>query len=184
MFDKKSGAQPTRRRALIGRLTLASAALALIACGDVTRPLPSAPSGPIFSRDDAPNRSEGLVVCAPRPVRQHDEKIGPRGGILAVGGNFLIVPAGALTTTVEISATVSPGARAMVEFEPHGLQFKVAPLLVLNAAGCAIPPHSHPVLAYVDDEGKILDRIDGLLGPGQFFFSAPIHHFSGYAIAF
>ncbi len=124
------------------------------------------------------------MVCAPRPVRQSEMKIGPRGGIIAVGGNFLIIPPGALTTTVDISATVSPGARAMVEFEPHGLQFKVAPLLVLNAAGCAIPPHTQPVLAYVDSDGNILERMDGTLGAAGFFFSAPIHHFSGYAIAF
>ncbi len=50
--------------------------------------------------------------------------IGSSGGFISAGGVMLVVPAGALDRSVEITMTVPQGPRLGVELEPHGLTFR------------------------------------------------------------
>ena len=50
--------------------------------------------------------------------------IGRSGGTVAANGVMLVIPAGALDRSVEITLTVPQGDQLSVELEPHGLTFR------------------------------------------------------------
>ncbi len=123
----------------------------------------------------------GLVACSQRTAQSGSALIGPSGGVLVVGRNRLIVPAGALTTTVLITGTVPAEPYAAIHFEPTGLQFRKPAGLVLDGAGCDVPPDDVHV-DYVGDDGTVLERIDAEYSNWWRTVAAPINHFSVYAI--
>lgn len=170
----------------LARIPLAVAgALALFACADAaTSPAALAPveqSAASHWGDDGPSISGRLVRCENQRSGWDSENIGPRGGELRVGANRLIIPAGALRATVRITATVPNDDVAYIRFEPHGLVFRKAPLLVVDAVGCTIG-NRVPDVVYIHN-GQILERIDARYYPQHKVVAAPITHFSGYALA-
>lgn len=159
--------------------------VALFACTDAatspTAMAPVASSAESHWGGDGPPANGRLVRCESQRQGWDSETIGPRGGELRVGANRLIIPAGALHTPVRITATVPTDDIAYIRFEPHGLVFRKAPLLVVDASGCDLGGRA-PDVVYVQ-HGQILERIDARYYPQHRVVAAPIRHFSGYALA-
>jgi hypothetical protein len=118
--------------------------------------------------------------CSPRHESNGSALIGPSGGILRIGNNRLIVPAGALTKRVLISGTVPAGKPFQVNLEPHGLQFRKAAGLILDATSCVDVPD----IVYLIDQYTVSGPIRATYSNWWKAIACPIWHFSGYAIAF
>jgi hypothetical protein len=110
--------------------------------------------------------------------------VGPDGGVINVGPHRLIVPAGALDSVVNITATVQSDTVNVVHFQPTGLQFQVPARLHMSYANCGvlgvILPHS---VAYIDRSFNVLDLLPSLDDVFTQRVSAGLHHFSDYAVA-
>ncbi|HWE41782.1 MAG TPA: hypothetical protein VG432_04710 [Gemmatimonadaceae bacterium] len=130
---------------------------------------------------DAADQSR-VAQCSHREKRIGTAVIGPRGGVLRVGNNYLAVPAGALDAQVRIVGEVVVGEMAAIRFEPEGLRFARPATLLLDAHGCDIGREERPALLYLDDNGSTLERIDARYDPASAQLTAPIVHFSVYAV--
>lgn len=133
--------------------------------------------------DDHAGVSAPLVRCQERDGGFAESDIGPGGGRVVIGRNRLIVPAGALSQTVHITATVPEAGYAIISFQPEGLVFEKAVRLVIDASRCAIPDGSTPDVVYINKAGEIVERIHGSSNGEPQTVTAPIHHFSSYALA-
>ena len=112
------------------------------------------------------------------------KNIGPGGGTIQIGPHRLVVPAGALSTTLTIQG-VAPGDNVVsVHFEPEGLRFARPARLTLSYAHCPPMPRLLPKrIAYTTDLLEIqelLGSVDDLLRKRV---SARLDHFSRYAVA-
>ncbi|MGQ0714148.1 MAG: hypothetical protein ACT4PJ_10495, partial [Gemmatimonadaceae bacterium] len=107
--------------------------------------------------------------------------IGPSGGIVRVGDNELLVPAGALLEEVMIRGEVPAETVASIRLYPAGLTFRKPAALVLDAQGCE-NPGPRPKVVYLSGEGVILEEIDAVYFPQWKRVAAPIDHFSRYAL--
>lgn len=177
------------------RKTIASglaAAIVVAACSDAptVAPLRPAPAVPPANTHDVVGRPDsswraGLVTCERHPTYVGSAEIGPRGGTLVVGRSRVIVPPGALTKTVHITATIPAGDHITIQFQfsPHGLVFRKPAGLVLDASGCDIPSYYAPSIVYLGDNGEILQYIQSYYSNHWHFVAAPIWHFSRYAVA-
>lgn len=121
-----------------------------------------------------------LRGCTPREPQYGTATIGPSGGELIVGSSRLIVPAGALTKTVEISGTTTADAMPTIYLEPHGLQFKKPAGLILDASNCTDVPSA----VYINEIGVASEPIAAVYSTLWRTIAVPIDHFSGYAVAF
>jgi hypothetical protein len=118
--------------------------------------------------------------CVPRTSAQGSAVIGPAGGTLWIGAHRLIVPAGALTEKVLISGTVPEGRPFEIDLQPHGLQFRKAAGLILDARSCVdVPP-----IVYLIDQVNVSPPIAAIYSNWWKMIACPIWHFSGYAVAF
>jgi hypothetical protein len=126
-----------------------------------------------------------LVTCENRPAYQGSAEIGPRGGTIVVGRSRVIVPPGALTKKVRITATMPAGEHVSIHFEfsPHGLVFKKPAGLILDASDCNVPYWYAPSIVYLSDSGEILEYLQSYYSNYWHTVAAPIWHFSSYAIA-
>lgn len=134
--------------------------------------------------DDVGTPPGAFVACTKRATATDSGEFGPSGGTLYVGGNRLVIPPGALTGRVTISGTVVGDTIAFVKFEPSGLRFRRPAGLILDATDCTVPAGDVPSVAYVNERGQIVERIDAVYSNTWHTVAAPIEHFSGYAIAF
>jgi len=127
-----------------------------------------------------------LVTCKPQRYAFDSQVIGPRGGTLHVGKHTFAVPAGALDRNVRITAEAPAGEVVSVRFAPEGLKFdrRHEPVLTLDYSDCGLVRNLLPKrIAYTDerlDILSILQSLDNLLAQRV---SAPIEHFSRYAVA-
>jgi len=175
-----------RRRGVALSVLLAAA---LAACDDThsspgaTAPSASLSRGPQPSEArQSPNGSAyGLVACRRSGQQQGTAVIGPDGGTLRVGNSSVVVPAGALSERVRITARVLD-TLAAIELEPHGLSFALPVELTIDTRQCAVREDQRPVLLYLDDDGDVLETIDGQLDDDAENFFARIVHFSVYAV--
>jgi hypothetical protein len=71
---------------------------------------------------------------------------------------------------------------AAIELEPHGLSFALPVELTIDTRQCAVREDQRPVLLYLDDDGDVLETIDGQLDDDAENFFARIVHFSVYAV--
>lgn len=131
---------------------------------------------------------DSFVRCRRRHKDERSADIGPRGGHIEVAHNKLEIPAGALSETVHITASVSDDDRAFVSFAPSGLVFRKPARLVIDVHDCDLKSgpkekHERPYVVYVDDDDRIVERIEGKELKRKHAIAAPIRHFSGYAIA-
>jgi len=173
-----------------GRLAALSILLgaAIAACADA----PSSPGATVPSTSQSRIRAAGrrpaelngyaygLVRCQrPGPV-QRSAVIGPEGGTLRIGDTYLVVPAGALSERVRITATVLDTIAA-VEVQPHGLRFALPVRLAIDVRECSVREEQHPVLLYLDDDGEVRETLPGHLDEDSESFLSRIVHFSVYA---
>jgi hypothetical protein len=171
-------------------LSIAAVLFAAVSCsGDTaTAPVMQAPaananSGYYPGRHRTADALAGKftpINCVPRVSAQGSALIGPSGGTLFIGRHRLIVPPGALQSKVLISGTVPEGKPFEIDLQPHGLQFKKAAGLILDAPSCI----DVPTIVYLIDQYTQSPPIPAIYSNWWHMIACPIWHFSGYAIAF
>lgn len=120
------------------------------------------------------------INCSPNDSSYGSALIGESGGDLLIGPHRLIVPPGALTQPTLISGTVPAGQPFQIDLQPHGLTFRKAAGLVLDASSCTDVPN----IVYLIDGITPSDPIEATYSNWWHTIAAPIWHFSGYAVAF
>jgi len=195
------------RRFVIPLGLLAGAAALVLSCRDAT-PVgvdartsvllagrhAQSPAGDESDDDGGLNEDgDSLVSCRPLPYDSVTRTIGPAGGFIEVRHNWLVVPRGALSAPVTITAVAPSDTVAMVRFQPEGLRFQTTAMLVLTYDNCRVPKTVTPRIALVTDA---LDVI-GFLTPATVSVHdhrfmkgrkgrhviGELQHFSNYAVA-
>lgn len=128
----------------------------------------------------------GLLTCTAMPAAHAEQSIGPAGGSLAVGPHVLVVPAGALDSAVLITADAPRDTVNSVKLGPDGLRFAAGhpAALTLSYANCSLLGRLAPKhIAYTSDLLQILEILPSLDNLLTQRVTAPLQHFSRYAIA-
>ena len=197
------------RRFLIPLGLLAGAAALVLSCRDATPVGVDARTSVLLAgrhaqppagadRDDDGDEIEdgdSLVSCRPLPYDSVTRTIGPEGGELEVGRNWLVIPQGALRDPVSITAVAPSDTVAMVRFRPEGLRFLSTALLVLTYDNCRIPRPATPRIALVTDSYRVIEFLTSAAASpsdhrlpkghqeGHRRVIGELHHFSNYAVA-
>jgi hypothetical protein len=124
-----------------------------------------------------------LLTCSPLPYDSETQTVGPDGGVITVGRNSLAIPSGALSQPVQITAEQIRGKTNSVRFSPEGLRFQKPAVLTMNYENCALVLVQKRIV-YTDEQLKILEVLRSLDLFRARAVSAPIDHFSRYAIAY
>jgi hypothetical protein len=122
-----------------------------------------------------------LLVCTSQPYQVTRKTIGYEGGSIQVG--TLVIPRGALRKQTTITAEQMPGRTNSVRFSPEGLRFETPAGLVMNYRNCLVVLLKKRIV-YTDENLKILEVLRSLDLFGSKTVTAPIDHFSRYAVAF
>jgi hypothetical protein len=125
-----------------------------------------------------------LLPCSPLQAATTTQTIGWAGGTIKVGPHKFVIPAGALSSPVTITASIKSEKVNRIHFSPDGLQFAQPATLTMSYANCSIvsallPTHQ---IVYVTPNLKILENLlslDNLLSRSV---SAKVSHFSDYAV--
>src|SRR5438132_785934 len=140
------------RRSLIPLALAACATAAAVSCGDPSPVGLEAPAVPQAIRWSSPaTKGSGLVAC----LQTYDsvtQRVGPAGGLIAVGHHYLWVDSMALSDTVSITAVAPADTVRWVRFQPDGLQFRTngagwSALLYTSFTDCRVTtaePHRSP----------------------------------------
>lgn len=118
--------------------------------------------------------------CIPSATATGSMTIGAEGGELVIGTHRLVIPPGAVDKRILITGTVPEGKPFEIQLEPHGLQFRKAAGLVLDASSCTEVPD----IVYLIDQVNVSEPIEATYSSWWKTIACPIWHFSGYAIAF
>ena len=129
-------------------------------------------------------QSIGLLKCSPLPKQTSAATIGPWGGSITVGPHRLVVPPGALSRDVTITASLSADTINAITFQPEGLQFARPAYLTMSYANCnllgiLLPKH----IAYTNDNYVILELLSSVDNLFTKRVTGQVHHFSHYAMA-
>ncbi|HET7459379.1 MAG TPA: hypothetical protein VFJ74_17135 [Gemmatimonadaceae bacterium] len=125
----------------------------------------------------------GLLTCSQQNQLTASKYIGPLGGSITVGDHKLVVPMGALTQTVYITATQQSGTIAEIDFQPHGLKFAKPASLTMSYSSCSTSSGSVQSIVYLNDSNQIIETPPSVDKATSDVVTASIGHFSGYAIA-
>jgi hypothetical protein len=125
----------------------------------------------------------GLLSCQEQRYDVEYETIGPRGGTIRVGNHALMIPKGALHSNVRIKAEQMRGSTNSVRFSPEGLQFDKSATLVLNYKNCQ-NVESPKAVVYTNEQLEVLEILKSLDLLKARTITAPIDHFSRYAVAY
>jgi hypothetical protein len=159
-----SSEQQTPSFGLIGDLT------------NVTTDLTSTVVGTLGSVTD-------LLTCSAQPYAVTTQSIGPNGGVLKVGSHSLQIPGNALSSTVLITAEQISGSTNSVRFSPEGLQFQKPATLTMSYENCALVLLQKKIV-FTSEKLKILEVLGSLDLFRSKTVTAPIDHFSRYAVAY
>ncbi len=124
-----------------------------------------------------------LLTCSQQKYAVTEKVVGPKGGKIKVGSHSLDIPKGALTKNVTIKAEQMPGSTNSVRFSPEGLRFAEPAELTMTYDNCLIvllPKH----IVYTTEKLKVLEVLRTLDLFKKRSASAPIDHFSRYAVAY
>jgi hypothetical protein len=179
------------------RYAFALAAFAALSCAD-TGSGPELPaSADLVSHDSAAlglvdgttvNRLPlltTLLTCEVLPAARREQVVGPAGGMIAIGPHQLVIPRGALQREVLITAAMTGDAASTVRFTPEGLQFQRAATLTLSYRHCPLVRSLLPKrIVYTTDDLRILELLRSIDFLWRKEVSAPIDHFSKYAVAY
>ena len=124
-----------------------------------------------------------LLTCRALPYASTTRTIGPNGGVVAVGQYSLVIPAGALKSNVQIRAEQVSGKVNSVRFSPEGLKFASPATLTMGYQNCSLVLLPKRIV-YTNELLRVLEvlRTLDLFGPKA--VTAPIDHFSRYAVAY
>jgi hypothetical protein len=124
-----------------------------------------------------------LLTCRSLPYASTTRTVGPNGGVVAVGQYSLVIPAGALKSNVQIRAEQVSGKVNSVRFSPEGLKFASPATLTMGYQNCSLVLLPKRIV-YTNELLRVLEvlRTLDLFGPKA--VTAPIDHFSRYAVAY
>ena len=126
----------------------------------------------------------GFVVCE-QPYQYYAQKrIGRYGGTITVGNHSLVIPYGALDSTVTITAIAPKGNNVAVQFYPHGLQFKRPATVTMSYQRCGVKYGAQTQVVYVSDEGTPLEILPSITDTRYERVVGSMDHFSSYMVAF
>ena len=173
---------------------VASMLLGLLACGTADAPLGPSPKPELGLIDGLLGAVVGTVVtlakdvlgillpCSPQPNVTVVQNVGAAGGTIYFGKHSLVIPRGALSQTVTITAQAFPTAGNSVSFSPEGLKFAVPATLRLNYGNCQSGTKPKAIV-YTDDNLKIISKFNSLDYPSSQKVQTDLQHFSRYAVA-
>lgn len=125
-----------------------------------------------------------LLACRPLPADSTTQVIGPDGGTVVVGPHQLRVPEGGLTAPIAITAVAPSDTVNRVVFGPAGLTFQRPVWLSMSYANCGAAGWFLPKrVAYTTDALEIIELLLSFDNRLAQRVSAPIRHFSTYAVA-
>lgn len=128
--------------------------------------------------------SSGLLHCASLPSDSVTETVGPEGGTVRVGQHKLVIPREALAGPVSITAVAPSDDRNRVVLGPEGLTFDRPASLTLSYANCSLLGLVRPRrVAYLDGNLGIIEHLVSLDDWSSQSVTAPLDHFSNYAVA-
>ncbi len=190
-----------RTKAMLTLLLAGATAAAVFGCRDMTSPATIAGAGasrvtPSLDQrsqsenDDQRSQSENdddgrsqLLACGLHAAASTSAWVGASGAVIQVGNDRLIIPGGALSDSTLITATIPADTLADIHFEPHGLHFDKDVILVLSTDGCNVGAQTPRHVDYLDNDGNVLEMLEGTFNGGSHTVTTKIHHFSSYAIA-
>jgi hypothetical protein len=182
------------RRSLLSLRIASTIAITAVAaaCSDGT----TAPNRQgINSQSLAASTSSGfsgqLLACPSETPQSAREIIGPLGGVIAVGGSSITIPAGAVLEPTEFEVELPASPFMEVEIHAVGQEhyYFLAPVVItIDYSRCpsdAIPPGVLLTGVYIDGNTKsILDVMGGVNDSLLNQVTFPTGHLSGYAIAY
>jgi hypothetical protein len=151
--------------------------------GDLTGGLTQTAGGITGTLVGTLGRVTDLLLCTEQPYARATETIGSEGGVIAVGRHWLLIPKGALSSDVDIIAEQVPGNTNSVRFSPEGLKFERPVAVSLSYENCLLVLVKKKVV-YTNEQLKILQVFPSLDLFGAKRVTAPIDHFSRYAVAY
>lgn len=168
---------------------LAGVTTILMACSTERSPLAPVAAAPAPEAGLASDfgqlvRNFGLMTCAPLPAATASKLIGPAGGTLQIGPHVFTVPAGALDRPVLITAHAASDYHNRIKFGPEGLQFAIPASLEMSYANCLganVLVSKH--IAYTTDLLQILEVLSSTDNLREHRVTAPVRHFSEYAMS-
>jgi len=178
------------RRSLAGALAC-GLALALAACGTEPTSM-SQETGPDPFLGEAIESTVGtlldrtLLSCTQLAASTDSAVVGPEGGTLVVGPHKLEFPAGAVSEPTRITMSVVQSGVNAVELAPHGLTFPrdARPTLSLGYANCDRSILLSKRVVYTDGTFRLLELLPSLDLKSDRRVSAPLDHFSRYAVSY
>jgi hypothetical protein len=124
-----------------------------------------------------------LLVCRAQPYAVTTSAVGPKGGTIVVGQHKLVIPRGALSSSVTITAEQVQGSVNSVRFSPEGLRFEKPAQLTMSYQNCLVVLGSKRIV-YTNELLKILDILNTKDATRDKTVTSPIDHFSRYAVAY
>jgi hypothetical protein len=124
-----------------------------------------------------------LLTCSPQPYAVTQQSIGPNGGVIRVGTHTLSIPGNAVSGTVLITAEQIRGSTNSVRLSPEGLQFNKPAVLTMSYENCALVLLQKKIV-YTTEKLKVLEVLTSIDLFRSKRVSAPIDHFSRYAVAY
>jgi len=125
-----------------------------------------------------------LLSCTPMSADTTVQAVGPEGGTIDVGPHSLIIPAGALDSTVTITAIAPSDTINRVHFEPEGLEFDHKASLVMSYANCdGLGAFFLKRVAYVSPGLDLLDILPSIDNWFNQKTTGKLEHFSDYVVA-
>jgi hypothetical protein len=124
-----------------------------------------------------------LLTCTSLPYAAATATVGREGGTIRVGKSTLVVPPGALLSQVTIKAEQMPGAANSIRFSPAGLKFARPARLTMSYDNCLLALPAKRIV-YTTEGLRVLELLQTLDLRLSRTVSAPIDHFSRYAIAY
>jgi hypothetical protein len=146
----------------------------------------TAPTEPSFLTTDVTTqivKSVALLSCEPQKYAINKVAVGPKGGRIKVGSHLLQIPAGALSTTVTITAEQITGTVNSVRFSPEGLKFAQPAELSMSYDNCVMVTPAKSIV-YTSEQLGILKLLPSLDRVQSNTVVSPIDHFSRYAVAY
>ncbi|MGH7508967.1 MAG: hypothetical protein ACREMZ_05810 [Gemmatimonadales bacterium] len=124
-----------------------------------------------------------LLTCKEQKYVVTRATIGPEGGVIDVGTHTLSIPKGALRKKTAITAEQMKGSTNSVRFSPQGLRFVKSAKLTMSYKNCTVVllPKS---IVYTTEKFKILEVLRSIDLFNKKTVTAPIDHFSRYAVAY
>lgn len=147
--------------------------------------LPSQP-GPREPQVQFSKASALSIANCPDPGKENaSQKVGPAGGTVQVGPHALVIPAGALSKDVTITAKTGGKKGNAIEFGPAGLRFNTEVFLTIDLSNCTgWGQLKRPLIVYTNDELAILEAERSVVDNQDKTVTGFITHFSQYAVAY